>query len=197
MGKVQLADFVLSINPLFSWTWIGILPVSPHPFPKSQCDGARVAWGLLAHGGQGLQRVWNQLATPCQPWALAPPKQGPLWMLTGCSLNLIACLGSHGASVVKVCWALQPERADERESASHRVTSGSLQHHGLQHTRLPCPSPFSGVCSNSCPLILWCHPTISSSVTPFPSCFQSLPALGSFPMSWLFPSVAKGLELQL
>ena len=119
MGKVQLADFVLSINPLFSWTWIGILPVSPHPFPKSQCDGARVAWGLLAHGGQGLQRVWNQLATPCQPWALAPPKQGPLWMLTGCSLNLIACLGSHGASVVKVCWALQPERADERESASH------------------------------------------------------------------------------
>ena len=62
----------------------------------------------------------------------------------------------------------------------------SLWPHGLQHTRLPCPSPLPRVCSNSSPLSLWCHLTISSSVIPFSSCLQSFPASGSFPMSWLF-----------
>ena len=52
--------------------------------------------------------------------------------------------------------------------------------HGLQHARLPCP-PTLGACSNSCPLSLWCHPTISSSVIPFSSSLQSFPASGSFP----------------
>ena len=61
--------------------------------------------------------------------------------------------------------------------------SNSLQHHGLQHARLSCPSLSPGVFSNSCPLNPWCHPTISSSVTPFSSCPQSFPASGSFPMS--------------
>ena len=56
----------------------------------------------------------------------------------------------------------------------------------LQHTRLPSPSPSPGVCSNSCPLSRWCHPTISSSVVPFSSCPQSLLASGSFPVSQLF-----------
>ena len=59
---------------------------------------------------------------------------------------------------------------------------------GLQHTRFPCPSPSPGVCSNSCPLSQWCHPTISSSVAPFSSCPQSFPASGSFPVSRLFAS---------
>ena len=68
------------------------------------------------------------------------------------------------------------------------VMSNSLQPHGLQHARLPCPSTFPGACSNSCQLSQWCHPTISSSVVPFSSCFQSFPASGSFPMSWLFAS---------
>ena len=66
--------------------------------------------------------------------------------------------------------------------------SYSLQAHKLQHARLPCPSLFSGVCSNSCPLSWWCHPTISSSVTPFFSCSQSFPTSGSFPVNWLFIS---------
>ena len=66
------------------------------------------------------------------------------------------------------------------------VMSDSLQPHGLQHTRLPCPSPNPRACSNSCPLSWWCHPTISSSVVPFSSCPQSLPASESFPMSQLF-----------
>ena len=68
------------------------------------------------------------------------------------------------------------------------VSSGSLQPHGLQHARLPCPSPTPGVCSNSCPLSRWCHPTVSSSVIAFSSCPQSFPASGSFPMSWPFAS---------
>ena len=59
----------------------------------------------------------------------------------------------------------------------------SLQPHGLQNARLPCPSLSPSVCSNSCPLNQWCHPAISSSVIPFSSCLQSFPALGSFPMS--------------
>ena len=67
------------------------------------------------------------------------------------------------------------------------VVSDSLWPHGLQHVRFPCPlSP--RVCSNSCPLSQWCHPTISSSVTYFSSHPQSFPASGSFPMSWLFAS---------
>ena len=68
------------------------------------------------------------------------------------------------------------------------VVSDSLWLHGLQHARLPCPSLSPGACSNSCPLSWWCLPTISSSVVPFPSCLQSFPALGSFPMSLLFTS---------
>ena len=56
--------------------------------------------------------------------------------------------------------------------------SDSLWPHGLQHTRLSCPSPFPGACSNSCPLNRWCHPTNLSSVIPFSSCLQSFPASG-------------------
>ena len=66
------------------------------------------------------------------------------------------------------------------------VVSDSLGPHGLQHSRLPCPSP-SGACSNSCPLSRWCHPIISSSVISF-SCLQCFPASGSFTVSWLFAS---------
>ena len=57
--------------------------------------------------------------------------------------------------------------------------SNSLRPHGLQHTRLPCPSLFPGACANSCPLHRWCHPTISSSVIPFS--LQPFRASGSFP----------------
>ena len=71
-------------------------------------------------------------------------------------------------SVTKLCWTLQP--------------------HGLQHARLPCPSLSPRACSNSCPLSQWCHPTISSSVTLFSSCSQNFPASRSFPVSWLFTS---------
>ena len=71
---------------------------------------------------------------------------------------------------------------------SRSVVSDSLQPHGLQHTRPPCPSPTPGACSNSCLSSRWCHPTISSSVIPFSSSLQSFPASGSFQMSQFFSS---------
>ena len=67
----------------------------------------------------------------------------------------------------------------------------TLQPNGLQHTRLPGPSPSPGACSNSCPLSQSCHPAIPSSVIPF--CLQSFPVSGSFPMSWLFTSSGQSI----
>ena len=68
---------------------------------------------------------------------------------------------------------------------SHSVVSDSLWPHESQHARPPCPSPSLRVHSNSRPSSRWCHPAISSSVVPFSSCPQSLPASESFPMSQL------------
>ena len=69
---------------------------------------------------------------------------------------------------------------------SHSVVSDSLRPHESQHTRPPCPSQTPRVYSNSRPSSRWCHPTISSSATPFSFCLQSFPASGCFPMSWNF-----------
>ena len=76
---------------------------------------------------------------------------------------------------------------------SRSVMSPSLQPHGLQQARPPCPSPTPGAYSNSCPLNQWYHPTISSSVIPFSSCPQSFPASGSFQMSQLFTSAVQSI----
>ena len=72
--------------------------------------------------------------------------------------------------------------------------SNSLWPHGLQHTRLPCPSPSPEVGSNSRSLSRWCHPTISSSVAPFYSCPQFFPASESFPVSRLFTSGGQSIR---
>ena len=77
---------------------------------------------------------------------------------------------------------------------SRSVVSNFLRLHGLQHARLPCPSPSPRACSNSCPLSQWCHPTISSSVVPFSSYIQSFPVLGSFPVSQLFTSRGQSIR---
>ena len=69
---------------------------------------------------------------------------------------------------------------------SHSVMSDSLRPHESQHTRPPCSTPIPGVHSDSHPSSQWCHPAISSSVVPFSSCPESLPASESFPMSQLF-----------
>ena len=80
---------------------------------------------------------------------------------------------------------------------SSSVMSNSSRPHGLQHSRLPCPSPTPGAYSNSCPWSRWCHPTISSSVIPFSSHLQSFPASGSFPMSQLFTSGGQSTRASL
>ena len=74
---------------------------------------------------------------------------------------------------------------------SQSITSDSLWFQGLQHTRLPCPSPTSRACSNSSPSSWWCHPIISSSVVSFSSFLQSFQASGSFPLSQFFASWPK------
>ena len=76
------------------------------------------------------------------------------------------------------------------------VVSNSLQPHGLHHARPLCPSPTPGALSNSCPLSQWCHPSISSSVDPFPSSLQTFQASGYFPISQFFASGGKVLEFQ-
>ena len=80
---------------------------------------------------------------------------------------------------------------------SRSVMSDSLQPHEPQHARPPCPSPTPGVYPNPCPLSRWCHPTISSSVTPFSSCLNSFPASGSLQMSQLFTASGQSVEFQL
>ena len=109
------------------------------------------------------------------------------------------CHQSTGAN--SIGWLMNPVQIHPNQSPelcfvlfTHKVLSNSLQLHRLQHARLPCPSPSSRVCSNSCPLSQWCHPTISSSVTPCSSCPQSFPASGSFPMSQFFTSSGQSIE---
>ena len=90
-------------------------------------------------------------------------------------------------------WATVHRIAPHTVQFSHSVLSDSLWPHGLQHTRLPCPSPNPGAYSNSCPLSQWCHPTISSSVDLFSFCLKSFPASGSFLMSQFFTSGGQGI----
>ena len=78
-------------------------------------------------------------------------------------------------------------------SSVHSVKFDSLWPHGLQHARLPCPSPTPRVCSNSCPSSRWCHPIISSSVIPFSSCFQYCPTSRSFPVSQFLASYGQSI----
>ena len=76
---------------------------------------------------------------------------------------------------------------------SRSVVSDSLRSHDSQHARPPCPSPTPRVHSDSRPSSQWCHPAISSSIVPFSSCPQSLPASGSFPMSQVFASGGRSI----
>ena len=84
-----------------------------------------------------------------------------------------------GCSWFEILWSLQ---------LSCSIVSDSLQSHGLQHARPPCPSPTPRAYPNSCALSRWCHPTISCSVIPFSSCLQCFSASGSFQMRQFFTS---------
>ena len=104
-------------------------------------------------------------------------------------------VGLLHTELLRVC--LNPNQSEQPGYSSVQlscsVVSDSLQPHGPQHARLPCPSQTPGVHPNSCPLSQWCHPSISSSVVPFSSCPQSFPASGSFQMSWLFASGSQSI----
>ena len=96
-------------------------------------------------------------------------------------LDFISALSPHSCTTSYVLRALFSS-----VQFSRSVVSDSLQPHGLQYARPPCPSPTPGVYSNWCPLSWWCHPTTSSSVVPFSSHLQSFPASGPFQMSQFF-----------
>ena len=108
---------------------------------------------------------------PTPPHPLPPPR-------LGCASEFLA-----GTLVDSCCYSL----------FCCSVMSDSLQPHGLQDARLPCPSLSPRVCSNSCPFSWLCHTTISSSVVPFSSCPQSFSASGSFPMGQLFTSSGQSI----
>ena len=105
------------------------------------------------------------------------------------SCNNSASLSSWVLKVFPLNISFGKEKSSYFKSSvqfSRSVVSDSMRPHESQHTRPPCPSPTPGVHSNSRPSSWWCHPAISSSVVPFSSCPQSLPASESFPMSQLF-----------
>ena len=99
------------------------------------------------------------------------------------------CSVLHDLSCSSFYWQLQLFSSVQ---FNRSVVSDPLRHHGLQHARLPCPSPIPRVYSNSCPLSGWCHQTISSSIVPF-SCLQSFLASGSFPMIQFFTSSGQSI----
>ena len=117
------------------------------------------------------QEYWSGLPFP-SPWSLPNTETEPT---TPVSPALAVKLFT--TSLGKASW----------ETQFGSVVSNSSRPYESQHARPPCPSPTPGVYPNLCPSSRWCHPAISSSVVPFSSCPQSLPASGSFPMSQLFP----------
>ena len=123
------------------------------------------------------------------------------YILNFCHFNMLS-----GFNFLKQFFLLLNElRFTEKLPRWNRVPSSvhslsyvrSLQPHGLQNARLPCPSPTPGAYSYSCPSSRWCHPTISSSVVPFSSCLQSFPGSGSFPVSQFFASSGQSTGFQL
>ena len=116
---------------------------------------------------------------------LSPPlsSSAPIWeeVAEGSQIAVIVSPGLRNLNLEKTCFLVVV-------FVQSLSCVDSLQPHGLQHTRLPCPSLSPGVCSNSCPLNWWCYLSISSSVVPFSSCLQSFPPSWSFKMSQFFTS---------
>ena len=145
----------------------------------------------------------QQRVTPRMGEGAVTLKKGmcPLCWAAPCKEQMLSTLKQTkaGTSPFPLCWGhnhLVSTADNGQESAclipsytllllmfSHSVVSSSLWPHWLQHARLPCPSLSPRVGSNSCLLNQWCHPTVSSSATPFSFCPQSFPISGSFPMS--------------
>ena len=138
--------------------------------------------------------------TLCDPMDCSPPGSSVQGSSEARMLEWVAISFSRGSSPLRdwtqVSWTAgqilyhlshkgSPMKWFSSVQFSRSVVLDSLRPHGLQHARLPCPSPTPRIYSNSCPLSQWCHPTISSSTVPF-SRLQSFPASGSFQMSQVF-----------
>ena len=129
------------------------------------------------------------------PWPKISPLEMELFQMTSSQPKISSLKMTLSSTLHPECWSCcfrdihqLPLLRHKFSSVqfSHSFVSDSLWPHELQYARLPCPSPSPGLHSNSCPSSQWCHPAISSSVVPFSSCPQSLPASESFPMSQLF-----------
>ena len=138
------------------------------------------------------------------PWTVAPPGSSVHGILQARILEWVAISFSRVSSPPRdqiwvsciagrffTIWAIREASWQASVQSLTRVLT--LRPHGLQHARLPCPSPTPRACSNSGLSSQWCHPTISSSVFPFSSCLQSFPASGSFPMSQFFTSSGQSI----
>ena len=111
-------------------------------------------------------------------------------------IHVVSCVSTLQADSLPLSYRGSPSFSTVQFSRS--VVSDSLRPHELQRARPPCPTQTPGVHSDLCPSRRWCHPAISSSVVPFSSCPQSLPASGSFPTSQFFAwGDQKVLEFQL
>ena len=163
-------------------------------------------WERLKAGGEWNNRGWDSWIASQTQWTWAWGNSRRLWR-TG-KHGMLQSMGCEESDTTEQlnkmttnrhmsCVCLRHIQGVDRHiytlqncsvQFSHSVVSNSLWLHGLQHTRLPCPSPSPGLCSNSCPSSWWCHPTISSSVAPFSLCPQCFPASGSFSVGLLFTS---------
>ena len=140
-------------------------------------------WTHIPYIGRQILNLWTSRKVRCSHF----------WFdfLTTIKLRAASMKDNWSGRYVKYFILLISSVSQFRSS----VMSDYLWPHESQHTRPPRPSPTPGVYSNSCPSSQWCHPAISSSVVPFSSCSQSLPASGSFPTSQLFAWGGQNIEL--
>ena len=142
-------------------------------------------WAHICVPRDNLQRVANLTCVPCNGFSLVSKWN---WRWKACQYTLKKFSLKFIKHVLRMFNLKRTLLNGAVSQFSGSVMSDSLQPHGLQHTRLSCPSPTPGCYANSCPLSQWCHPAISSSVVHFSSRLQSSLASGSFPMSWFFAS---------
>ena len=185
----NFAQHIAQCHMEFHWLTVKLILVSQH-----------LLWVVfISFQIRGFACIFPNLGTP-------PPH----WLSTPNSFTIVKVLQVQSPEDISnlllsfiLCyyWVLKTFPLDQvlwcSVPFSRSVVSDSLQPHGLQHARPPCPSPTPRVYSNSYPLIQWCHLTISSSVVPFSSRLQSFPASGSFQWISCSHQVAKVLELQL
>ena len=150
----------------------------PQKLQHSKLPGPSLSAGVCSDSCP-LYRWWLPTSHP-----LSTPSPPAFNLLQYQSLFQWVSSSHQAARVLEL--QLQHQSLQQIIQFSHSVASHSLQPHGLQHTKPPCPWASPRVYSNSCPLSQWCHPTILSSVVPFSSCLQSFPASGSFQMSQFF-----------